>query len=89
MTVFNMEQITIDEPITVGAVFRGTLVKLRWFIWKDRRYVVKETTFSWRSRQGEAVMAHFSVTDGSTLFELSLNQRTLAWRLEKICSQNC
>ena len=78
-----MEETIINEPIDVGAVFGKDRIRPKWFVWKKRRYDIKETTFTWKDREGEAVIIYFAVTDGATSFELSLNQKTLAWRLEK------
>ncbi|MFH1367999.1 MAG: hypothetical protein ABII64_02605 [Elusimicrobiota bacterium] len=78
-----MEETIINEPIDVGAVFGKNKIRPKWFLWKNRKYEIKETTFTWQDREGEANIIFFSVTDGATLFEISLNQKTLAWRLEK------
>jgi len=78
-----MEQTEINEIIDVGAVFTKKHIKPKWFIWQKRKYPVKETTYTWDEDVGSARIIHFSVTDGSTLFEISLNKKTLAWTLEK------
>lgn len=78
-----MDETIINELIEVGAVFGKNKVNPKWFVWKTRKYAIKETTFTWQDRQGEANMMFFSVTSGATLFEISFNQKTLAWRLEK------
>ena len=80
-----MENVCVDEPVKVGVIFGNSGIIPKWFIWKDRKYQIKETTYTWRDSIGEAKVIHFSVTDGTTLFELSLNQKTLSWRLVKIC----
>jgi hypothetical protein len=67
----------------VGAVFVKNKIKPKWFLWHNRKYAIKETTYTWHETEGEATVIHFTVTDGATLFELSLNQTSLAWRLEK------
>ena len=74
----------IREQVKVGAVFDNNRISPKWFVWKDRKYQVKEINYTWQSRQGEARMLHFSVTDGSTLFEICLNMKTLLWFLEKV-----
>lgn len=74
----------VNEAIIVGAVFGGIMIKPKWFIWNSRKYIIKKTTFTWQSREGEFDIAHFSVTDGSTLFEISLNKKTFSWHLEKM-----
>ena len=73
----------IGETIKVGAVFSGAVVQPRWFDHRQRRHEVAAITYQWRSRAGEAVLLHFAVSDGTNLFELSFNQQSLAWRLEK------
>lgn len=78
-----MEQTEINETIDVGAVFTKKYIKPKWFLWQNRKYMVKETTYTWDEDVGSARMIHFSVTDGATLFEISLNKKTLAWTLEK------
>ncbi|OGS44534.1 MAG: hypothetical protein A2539_01405 [Elusimicrobia bacterium RIFOXYD2_FULL_34_15] len=77
----------INEKIKVGAVFDGNNIKPKWFIWKNNKYEINETTYTWQTKQGEIPMLHFSVTNGATLFELSLNQKTLAWMLEKVSTE--
>ena len=73
----------IHETVKVMAVFdKGPRpVKFRW---KDRVYRVKEITYTWRTREGSAPITHFTVTDGSTLFELSYNQESMKWALERV-----
>ncbi|MHB9154314.1 MAG: hypothetical protein ACYC5N_01320 [Endomicrobiales bacterium] len=78
-----MENVTIDETVDVGAVFAKDRIKPKWFVWKNRKYLVKETTYVWHDRQGEAQIIRFAVTDGATVFELSLNQKTLEWKLDR------
>jgi hypothetical protein len=78
-----MQDVIIDEQIKVAAVFSGDVVCPKWFMWHNRKYLVTETTYTWQDSQGEAMIRYFAVTDGATLFELSLNQKTLVWRLEK------
>lgn len=78
-----MEQVVIDERIDVGAVFRKDAVKPRWFVWRGCKYEVKEVTYTWEDRVGAARLMLFAVSDGSTMFEISLNRSSLEWRLEK------
>ncbi|MBN1621566.1 MAG: hypothetical protein JW871_03130 [Endomicrobiales bacterium] len=78
-----MQVIDINESIDVGAVFGKNRIKPKWFVWNGKKYQIKEITYTWKENQGEAKLIHFSVTDGATLFELCLNQKTLMWRLEK------
>jgi hypothetical protein len=80
-----MEETIINDPIDVGAVFGKGKINLKWFLWKRRKYDIKETTFTWKDREGDAVIQYFAVTDGATAFELFFNQKTLVWTLKKTC----
>ena len=79
-----MEITDINQKIKVGAVFEGSLIKPKWFIWVNKKFEVKKVAMRWKSIQGAAVILHFSVTDEKTLYQLSLNQKTMEWTLEKI-----
>jgi len=78
-----METVSIHERVDVGVVFGRNRILPKWFVWNTRKYDIKEVTYLWQDTQGEAKVLHFSVTDGATCFELSLNQKTLQWQLEK------
>ncbi|MFC1501364.1 hypothetical protein ACFL58_02820 [Elusimicrobiota bacterium] len=78
-----MENSVINEFVDVGAVFGKKCIKPKWFIWNKKKYLITEITYTWADKEGETKIIHFAVTDGSTLFELSLNKKTLEWCLEK------
>jgi len=78
-----MDAETINEAIEVGAVFGKNKIKPKWFIWSGRKIDIKEVTYAWKAREGDAIIQYFAVTDGATSFEVSLNQNSMCWRLEK------
>lgn len=73
----------INEKIKVGAVFGKDGVKPKWFKWQARTVEIKETTYTWKTLDGNAEVLHFSVTGEAGNYELSFNQKTLVWVLEK------
>lgn len=73
----------ISEKIKVMAVFEKGVRPVK-FKWRGRVYPVKEITYTWASKEGEASILHFSVTDGATLFELAYNQKELEWTLNGV-----
>ena len=75
----------IGEAISVIASF-GLPYNIRpvKFKWSGRLMPVKDITYSWKTREGESVLYHFSVSDGKTLYELSFNAASLVWRLENL-----
>lgn len=78
-----MDTETIEESVEVGAIFGKNKIKPKWFIWNGRKVDIKELTYAWKAREGEAVIQYFAVTDGATSYELSLNQKTMSWTLQK------
>ena len=72
-----------------GVVFDRGVVRPVWFAWQQRTYRVQDVTMRWEVRQGRDVMLHLSVTDGTNLYELTFNQRTLTWRLVAVEPGTC
>lgn len=75
----------IQETINVVALF-GLPYKLKpvKFKWSGRLFEIKEITYSWKTKEGDADIYHFSVSDGKTLYELTFNTSSLIWALERI-----
>jgi len=73
-----------SEPIDVAAVFGQNCIRPKWFMRNGRKYDIKEITYIWRDRQGDALVVHFNVTDGANLFEISFNQKSMGWALERV-----
>jgi hypothetical protein len=76
--------VVIGEIIKVGAVFGGGKVLPKWFVWKGRKYEVEEITYTWKDKNGRETLHHFSVTDGSDLFELCYREREMSWYLASV-----
>jgi len=74
----------IEEPIQVGVIFKGNKIRPRWFIWKGRKYPIREITFNWQDRKGEETLLYFSVSDGTNIYEICFNQKRLNWFLSKV-----
>ncbi len=74
----------IHEPISVSVTFDRTNVRPSWFLWKQRRYPIKEVTQRWQTKEGQTPILHLGVTDGTNCFELTFNQHTLTWHLASV-----
>ena len=79
----------VDEPVKAGVVFGPEGIKPVWFIWKKRRYEVRDVTMRWQTKEGSATILHLGVTDGANVFELTCNQQTLTWRLAEVEAHGC
>jgi hypothetical protein len=73
----------IGEKVNVLASFTGGIRPIK-FKWSGRLVTVKEVTYTWKSREGQASVHHFSVTDGTSLYELSFHTQSLVWKLENL-----
>ena len=74
----------IFEQVEVDVVFGKRGIVPRLFIWKRRLHRVKNVTYVWHERKGEELIYYFSVTDGSTLYELSFHTKSLRWMLDRV-----
>ena len=75
----------VGEAINVLAAF-GTPYRIKpvRFKWSGRSIEVKEITYTWKSKEGQKDIYHFSITDGGTLFELTFDASSLLWKLESV-----
>jgi len=75
----------IGEDITVLAAFGMPYrIKPLSFTWSGRTIEIKEVTYTWKTKEGQKDLHHFSVTDGSTLFELTFDAVSLLWKIESV-----
>ncbi|HOW28887.1 MAG TPA: hypothetical protein PK876_10365 [Elusimicrobiota bacterium] len=75
----------IREAIDVGVSFRkGAAPAPRWFVRRGRKVEIKGVENSWRGRRGDSPLLFFSVTDGTDVYEICLDQKRLLWTLEKV-----
>ncbi len=75
----------IGEKVNVIAAFGGKerLKPIR-FYWSRKVIHIRDVTYSWLETEGSDKVYHFSVTDGTTLYELSFNALSVLWMLEKV-----
>ncbi len=75
----------VGEAVEVIAHFRaGKLAPVR-FRWKGRVLPVRQITGDWQSEVGTERFRHFAVmSDSPDVFELSYNETSYVWKLEKV-----
>jgi hypothetical protein len=72
----------LAQNIRVATVFEpGGRIRPVWFEWNRQRHLVKETTYRWSGRAGNATLLHFAVTDEANLYELVYNTAEQSWSL--------
>ena len=79
------EQDRHEEKIDVAVVFKKGKTIPKSFVWKSRRYDVKEVTYHWEERRGADTLHFYTVTDNTNLYKICLNTRHLNWRIASVC----
>jgi hypothetical protein len=82
-----MSTTDINAVISVGAVFANGKVIPMWFKWKGNRLEVKEVKKTWSTAVERVNTLHFSIIGPAGYYELSFNQKTLVWILEKTAEE--
>ena len=75
----------ISDDISVLASFGlPCRIKPLSFTWSGRTVEIKEVTYTWKTKEGQKDLHHFSVTDGNTLYELTFDAVSLLWKIESL-----
>jgi hypothetical protein len=73
----------LNERIQVLVWFKNGKILPRRFIWNNKKYKVREVTYNWQERQGRETINCFSVSTGADLYQISFNNITYGWRINK------
>ena len=74
----------LNERIEVLAYFKNAKIFPRVFIRNNERYRIRKITYNWQERLGQQVINLFSVDTGSGLYQISFNNTTYRWQIDKI-----
>ena len=74
----------LNERIQVLAWFRNGKIYPNTFIWHGKSYKIRQITYNWQERQGKGTICCFSVNTGEDLYQISFNNTTLGWRIDKV-----
>lgn len=77
---------SLDEVIDCTALFKNGKIYPLEFVLKNRNYCIKKVNYAWQERQGAARISLFSVSTGTENYQLSFNNSTFGWRLDKVIS---
>jgi len=75
---------SLNEKVSVYAFFDKGKIIPQSFIWKNNLCEIKQITYFWQERQGRELISFFSVDTGCDIYQLSFNNATFGWRLDKI-----
>jgi hypothetical protein len=76
----------LNERIDCLAYFKNAKIYPRLFIWKNKTYKIRKITYNWQERRGQEIISYFSVSTGANLYQISFNNTTYGWRIDKIIS---
>ncbi len=74
----------LNERIEALAWFKNGKIYPRVFIWNNKKYKIKKVNYNWQERLGQEIISYFSVNTGFDLYQISFNNTTYAWKLNKI-----
>lgn len=75
-----------NEKIEVLAWFCGGKIQPQAFIWNKKEYKIEKITYHWHERSGTEQIIYFSVSTGCDLYQISFNNTSYSWHLDKIMS---
>lgn len=79
---FNPDELA--ERIEVLAYFKNSRIYPKFFLWNNREYSVETVTYNWQERLGQAIINYFSVISSGQLYQISFNNSTFRWQIDKI-----
>jgi hypothetical protein len=74
----------LEERIDVLAWFKNAKIHPRMFIWKNKKYKIHTITYNWQEHHGQERINYFSVNTGPDLYQISFNNTSYTWKLDKI-----
>lgn len=74
----------LNENIQVLAWFKNARIYPRVFAWKGKIYRIKKITYNWQEKCGRETINYFSVDTGASLYQISFNNTSYAWKIDKI-----
>ncbi|MDD5568500.1 MAG: hypothetical protein PHY88_04785 [Candidatus Omnitrophica bacterium] len=74
----------LAERIEVLAYFKNSRIYPKTFFWNDREYNIEAITYNWQERLGQALINYFSVISSGQPYQISFNNSTFRWQVDKI-----
>lgn len=74
----------LNEKIEVLAYFKQARIFPQSFFWHSKEYKIDNITYTWQERLGQALISYFSVACAGQLYQISFNNTSLRWQIDKI-----
>ena len=76
----------LNERIDVLVYFKHAKIFPRIFTWNNKEYHVEAITYNWQEHLGQALINYFSVNCAGQMYQISFNNTTFRWQIDKIIS---
>ena len=76
----------LAERIEVLAYFKNAKIYPKTFLWNNKEYKIDSITYNWQERLGQALVNYFSVSCAGSMYQISFNNSTFRWQIDKIIS---
>jgi len=76
----------LAERIEVLAYFKNARIFPKSFTWNNKEYQIETITYNWQERLGQALVNYFSVSCLGQLYQISFNNSTFRWQIDKLIS---
>jgi hypothetical protein len=77
----------LNERIDVLAYFKHARIFPKSFTWNDKDYPIETVNYNWQERIGQALVNYFSVSCAGQLYQISFNNTTFRWQIDKLIEQ--
>lgn len=74
----------LDQRIDCLALFKSGKIYPQKFTWRNLDYEIKTINYNWQERRGQEVINYFSVSTGTDAYQISFNNTSFGWRLDKV-----
>ena len=64
--------------------FKSGKITPQKIFWNNKEYEIKTVSYYWQERCGQELLHYFSVNTGSNLYQISFNNISLRWQIDKI-----
>ena len=74
----------LNEKIDCLVLFKSGKITPQRIFWNNKEYEIKTISYYWQERRGQELLHYFSVNTGSNLYQISFNNTSLRWQIDKI-----
>ncbi len=84
LRVYVISMLDLQEPVNVWVFFKGALIQPYLIIWKNRKIKIDSINLVHTSKEGDALLYHFSLSAGGNFYRLGFDTKRLKWFLEAV-----